>query len=101
MISFVLSTPSEIERTLGERIRTHRLAQGVGQKELALRAGVSELTVRHLERRGGVSLLSFIKIVVALGLADEFLALLEFKVTSIKDMEQANQSRQRAPRRST
>lgn len=40
-------------KTSGERIRAERLRQGLTQKELAQRAGVTETSVRHVERSSG------------------------------------------------
>ncbi len=95
-----LATPDEIARTLGSRLRHHRLARGWRQAELAERAGISELIVRKLEREGAGTLDSFIRALVALGMADHLSSLLDARSRSIKDMEQASQARQRAPRKS-
>lgn len=99
MLTFDLATSDEIERELGSRIRRQRLAQGLRQSELAARAGISELTLRNLERKGQGSLESFVKLVMTLGLAGELASLLQLKTRSIKNMEHASANRQRAPRK--
>lgn len=100
MSTFTLSTSTEIARDLGARLRHHRLQRGWRQRELAERAGVSEVIVRKLEREGTGTLESFIRVLAALGMADQLSPLLDTRARSIKDMEQASQTRQRAPRKS-
>ena len=41
-------TPSEMERDLGEQIRTERLRKNMTMKVLATEAGISEQTLRSL-----------------------------------------------------
>lgn len=51
-MTFILSSVEEILQTLGGRIRTQRLAQGISQQVLADRAGLSLGAVRQLEGSG-------------------------------------------------
>jgi len=99
MPMFILSTPQEIARELGTRLRQHRLAHGWRQRELAERAGVSEAILRKFEREGTGTLDSFIRVVAALGMTDQLTPLLDTRPRSIKAMEHASERRQRAPRR--
>ena len=85
---------------MGRRLRAQRLAQLLGQVELAKRAGVSAGTIKNLEGKGQASLQSLLRVVAALGLIDELQDLFTPKVRSIAQMERAEQAhRQRAPRR--
>ena len=100
ILSFILSTPAEIGQELGRRLRAQRLAQALGQVELAQRAGVSAGTIKNLEGKGQASFQSLLRVVAALGLIDELQDLFMPKVRSIAEMERAEQAqRQRAPRR--
>jgi transcriptional regulator with XRE-family HTH domain len=96
MLSLTLATPDEIGRELGARLRLHRLAQNLQQTELAARAGVSDGTVRNLEKKGQATLESLLRIVMALGLVDELADLFIFKPVSIKALEDAGIKRRRA-----
>ena len=49
-MAFILATADEILRTLGQRIRAQRLAQGLPQSELAQMAGLSLGALRKLEK---------------------------------------------------
>lgn len=92
---FMLSTTPEICLALGARLRAQRLAQNLQQSELALRAGVSKLTILKLENKGCVTLHSFIQVVRALGLVDELAPLFALQPTSIAMMEAADAAAQR------
>lgn len=99
-MDFALSTPREVCQAIGERLRQQRLVQTLSQQELALRAGVSVGTVKNIEGKGQASLESLVRVVLALGLADELAGLFQIKLRSIAEMQQAEQAkRQRAPRR--
>lgn len=99
MLNLDLATPSEIGRELGARIRRQRLTSGLRQRDLAARAGVSANILRNLEREGHATLDSFIRVVLALGMADQLAPLLDTRTTSLRAMEQASRTRQRAPRK--
>lgn len=98
MLDFVFATHEEICAEIGRRLKSQRLARNLLQKELAARAGVSPGTIKNLESKGQASLESWTRIVMALGLVDELAPLFESKVTSIRQMEQAQvaASRKRA-----
>jgi transcriptional regulator with XRE-family HTH domain len=96
MFSFDLATADEIGLELAKRLRSHRLAQNLGQTELAARAGVSRGTVQNLEAKGQASLESLLKIVTALGLAGSLSELFVLRPTSIKEMETTSAGRMRA-----
>jgi transcriptional regulator with XRE-family HTH domain len=83
------------------RLRVQRLARSITQEELAGRAGVAVGSVKKLESTGNTTLRTFISVVQALSLTDEFAAILALKPqTSIAAMERAESAtRQRARRR--
>ena len=56
---------------LGSRLAKLRLARNITQESLAKEAGVSVRTLRRLEAGSPSSLDTFLRITVALGLADE------------------------------
>ncbi|MGQ0529054.1 MAG: helix-turn-helix domain-containing protein [Panacagrimonas sp.] len=100
-MSFSLNTLPELQSILGQRLRTHRLAQEIPQQGLAQMAGLSQGALRKLEGNGQCSLETLIRVVQALGLADELESLFVLRRQSIAQMEQAEsvKQRQRAPRR--
>ncbi|WP_321784128.1 helix-turn-helix transcriptional regulator [Paraburkholderia sp. J94] len=96
---FDLATVEEIAGALAQKLRALRLQQALTQAELAARAGVSERALRNFERSGQATLETFLRVAQALGRAADLEALFELKVRSIRAMEQASETRQRAPRR--
>ena len=100
MLDFTFSTSEEICGELGQRLRARRLMLGWSQADLAQRAGLSAGTVKNLEQKGQASLVSFIEIVYALGLASDLNDVFKVRLHSIAAMEKAQQARrQRAPRK--
>jgi transcriptional regulator with XRE-family HTH domain len=99
-LDFNLATSNEIVRALGLRLRAQRLARSITQEELASRAGVAVGSVKKLESSGNTTLRTFISIVQALSLVDEFATILALKPhISIVQMERAHSAtRQRARR---
>ena len=99
-MTFMLSSVEEILQTLGGRIRTQRLAQGISQQVLADRAGLSLGAVRQLEGRGQSGLDTLVRVLFVLGIVDELEDLFVLRQQSIAQMERANDlsRRQRAPR---
>ncbi|WP_076997145.1 helix-turn-helix domain-containing protein [Variovorax sp. KK3] len=100
-MAFNLATTSEILASLSQRIRAHRLAQGLPQHELAQMAGLSLGALRTLESSGRSSLETLVRAAQALGLVNELEDLFVLKRQSIAQMEHATavRLRQRAPRR--
>lgn len=99
MLHFGLATTDEIAAEFATRLRAQRLAQNLQQSELAARAGISRKTLTTFEQSGKVSLDVFLRIVAALGLSESMSTLFEIKQKSIREMELAEQKRQRASRR--
>ncbi len=63
-------TLDEWEARVGDQIRRTRVAQRVGQRELATLANVSVGAISNLERGKGSSLKTFVAVVRALGRTD-------------------------------
>ncbi len=100
MLDFSFATADEIAQELARRLKAARLAQGLQQSELALRAGVSAGTVKALEKKGQSTVGSMIRVVQALGLTQDLQRAFVLEVRSIAQMEQAQRAqRQRAPRK--
>jgi transcriptional regulator with XRE-family HTH domain len=99
MLRFGLATTDEIAKELATRLRAHRLAQNIPQRELAARAGISHKTLTTFEQSGKVSLDVFLRIVAVLGLSESLSTLFEVRQQTIREMERAEQRRQRASRR--
>ena len=100
LLDFSFATVDEIAQELAGRLKAARLAQGLQQSELALRAGVSAGTVKALEKNGQSTVTSLIRVVQALGLTQDLQQAFVLEVRSIAQMEQAQRAqRQRAPRK--
>ena len=100
MLDFGFASEQEIRAELGHRLQLQRLAMGLTQAELAERAGISASTIKLIEAQGRCTLENFIRTAMALGLADQLQTLFLLQIRSIEQMERAEKSRQRAPRRS-
>ena len=68
---FRVRNPNHLIREIGGRIRSHRLARGWTQAELAERSGISLSTLKLLEREGKGSLQRLAKVAVILNLDGE------------------------------
>jgi transcriptional regulator with XRE-family HTH domain len=101
MIDINLMTPAEVASELGQRLRRQRLALRLTQAEVAQRAGLNVGSVKNLESRAGASSLeTAIRVVLVLGLIDQFETLFAVKPISIAQMEMASEApRARARRR--
>lgn len=63
-------TIAELARAVGAQARDYRIRKGIEQLEVAEIAGVSERTVRDLERGAGSSLATLLRVMKALGALD-------------------------------
>ena len=68
MISLI--TVSSTQKTLSNNIRQRRVDSGLTQAGLAARSGVKLPTLRQFEQKGLISLESFLKILMVLGLLE-------------------------------
>jgi transcriptional regulator with XRE-family HTH domain len=72
-----LKTEPDVLREVADSLRAHRLALGWRQADLAERSGVAIATLRRSERSGQIGFHGFARLLVTLGLADNFLAALK------------------------
>ena len=70
-------TPAETARLLSSRIRDIRKRKKVSQIKLSEKSGVSLGSVKRFEQSGEISLLSLIKIAIALDISDQLEFLFE------------------------
>ena len=70
-MEYIFDTPSDVAIRLANKIKSIRKRRKITQKQLAGRSNVSYATLRKFEATGQISLESFIKLVMELGLKDE------------------------------
>jgi len=75
-IDFSVATSHQIEATLCKRLENIRLSRNITQTQLAEEAGVSPRTIGRLEKGQGVSMDTFIRIMMALSIQHNLEALL-------------------------
>ena len=75
MVSLI--TISKAQEKIAEYTRKRRLAKGLTQVGLADRSGVSVSSLRKFERKGIISLESFLKLCMALGCLEDIVKSLE------------------------
>ena len=74
-MQYILDTPSDIAVKLAQKMKSIRKRRKITQKQLAARSNVSYATLRKYEKTGQISLESFIKISMELGLTNELINL--------------------------
>lgn len=82
-----------IERELCKKLEAFRLLKNISQTRLAEASGVSRRTISRMENGGGVSLDTFIRIMMALGLTEHLMSMLPS--SEIRPIERVNQKRER------
>ena len=75
-IDFSIATSGQIEAALCKRLESIRLSRNITQAQLAEEAGVSSKTIFRLEKGQGVSMDTFIRILIALGIQQSLQGLL-------------------------
>ena len=75
-IDFSIATSDQIEAALCKRMESIRLSRNITQEQLADEAGVSPRTVGRLEKGQGVSMDTFIRVMIALRIQHNLEALL-------------------------
>jgi putative transcriptional regulator len=75
-IEFSVATSGQIEAALCKRLESIRLSRNITQAQLAEEAGVSPRTIGRLEKGKGVSMDTFIRIMMALNIQQNLEALL-------------------------
>ena len=75
-IDFSVAASDKIETALCKRLESIRLSRNITQAQLAEEAGVSPRTIGRLEKGQGVSMDTFIRIMMALSIQQNLEALL-------------------------
>ena len=70
-MDFAWDTPSDVEMRIAHRLKNIRKRKKITQKQLAARSNVSYATLRKFESTGKISLESFIKLTMELGVVEE------------------------------
>ena len=96
-IDFTIASSHQIESALCRRIESIRLSRNITQGQIAYEAGISERTVRRLENGEGVSMDTFIRVMTALGIQQNFEILLpDPSVRPVERIKKAAEERKRA-----
>lgn len=90
------NTPEETLADLGDSLKAFRIQRGLDQKQLAARASVSLGALSHLENGQGSTLLSFVKVLRALGLQNGLRQLVPTAVLDPLSLTRQATPRQRA-----
>jgi len=86
-------TPSEIIKSVAQRVKSRRLELNLTQNGLAARAGVNIETYRKFERTGEISLLNLVKLAIALNVTSDFTTLFAQKqYQSLDDLLEVKKS---------
>lgn len=96
-IEFSTASSDAIIAALCQRLEEIRLSRNLSQQDLALEAGVSRSTLTRLADGKPVSLDSFVRVMLALQLADHLAALLpDPSVRPVERVRQGGSERRRA-----
>jgi len=71
MMDFLWDTPTDITKRLAEKLKSIRKRKRITQKQLAARSNVSYASLRKFETTGQISLESFVKLTMELGVVSE------------------------------
>ncbi len=101
-IDFSIATSEQIEAALCERLENIRLTRNTTQAELAKAAGLTLRTIGRLEKGEGVSLNTFIRVLIALGVQGNLEVLLpDPTIRPVERVRRRGTERKRArPRKS-
>lgn len=90
-LNYLWDTPTDVAMRLASRLKSIRKRKKITQKELAGRSNVSYATLRKFEKTGQISLESFIKLAMELGVIQELNSLFTEPVyTSIEEVINAS-----------
>lgn len=88
-LDFKLATADEIGHELGLRLKLQRIHRQWTQQELADRVGFDVGTIKNLENKGQCTLLTFIRMTMALDCVDDLASLFQLKINSIAQLEKS------------
>lgn len=81
-MDFIWDGPSDICMKLALKMRNIRKRKNITQEQLATRSNVSYATLRKFEKTGQISLESFVKLTMELGVVSEINSLFEQPIYS-------------------
>ena len=87
-IDYAIATSGQIEAALCRQLENIRLSRNLTQAQIAHESGVSIGTIRRLEEGQGVSLDTFLRVLIALGLQQNLQVLLPDQ--TIRPIERVN-----------
>ena len=90
---------SSAQSILREQVKAKRLSQGLTQEGLANRAGVALPTLRKFEQKGLISLEAFLKILMVLGVLEQFANVLENDEEQFESIDDVLKNRPKKPRK--
>lgn len=96
-IDFSIATSRQIEEALCLRVKDIRLAKNISQLNLAKLAGVSRATIERLENGSGVSLNTFIRVLMALDVQNGLtVALPDMSIRPVERVKLVGKERKRS-----
>ena len=96
-IDFSIATSSQIENALCEQLENIRLAKNITQNQLAQEAGVSIQTIKRMKKGQGVTVDTFIRVLIALGIQEHLETFLpDFNIRPIERIKMKGTERKRA-----
>lgn len=84
----LLITPSKTQNKLAENVRQRRLSMDLTQEGLSKRSGVKLPTLRKFEQKGGISLESYLKILMVVGGLEKMLDALTVEQQSFSSIDE-------------
>lgn len=95
----LLLTIPKARKILVERLRGHRVSQGLTQAGLAKRAGVSLSTLRKFEQKGFIALEAYLKLALALGILERVIEAVAPAAPAFKSIDEVLKANQPEPKR--
>jgi transcriptional regulator with XRE-family HTH domain len=68
----VLKSPDDVRREIADRFKARRLSQGLTQRDLAARSGMSLGSLKRFESTGHIALDSLLRLALAVGCLEDF-----------------------------
>jgi len=90
-VQALLSTPSEMQKQLGEKAKALRLFHGFKRITLSEKSGVSAATIRNFEQTGKITLENFIRIAFVLHEDHKLNGLFDLpEISSLQEIKKLN-----------